>query len=178
MSNANNGDSANEEEEKLRELLQQVKELSPDLAQKFVSKATECVKEDAFVELINTLKEAAQKTVVMSLGVTKKKIEEVRKAKKRNGEDIDEVSAANLVYTYEERGVYDVVEEFLVTYQEELQDQAEEMKSKRLEKKRERDQLVLQRKREREQSSAQKKKKRKSQTPPMPPTPPMNLARE
>jgi hypothetical protein len=157
MSN-NKPDAAPNEEERLQQLLQQVKQLSPDLAQKFVSKAVETVKEDALIELVNKLKESAEKTVAITLAVTKKKIIDLRKAKKRNGEEIDEIKAADLVYEYEERAIYGVVEEFLVGYQEDLQEQAALMKSARLEKKREREQLAMERKREREHLSAKKRK--------------------
>lgn len=138
-----------EDETKLQELLSQLKELSPDTAEKLINKVSISLKEDAYGDLVKRLSKNAEASVTITLTATKKKLEEMLKAKRRMGEQLDEDAAAELIYEKEEIAVLGAVDEFLYHYKEDLLNNASQMSSKRQEKKREREQAALEKKKER-----------------------------
>lgn len=148
--------SNNVEDERVKDLLMQLRELSPDAAEKLISKVATTINEDAYDELVRKLSMAAEETVSIKLIPAKKKIEEMLKTKKRMGATIDEDCAAEKVYELEEVAVLSAVDELLCSYRADLMLNASDMKSKRLQKKREREEAAIERKRERESNKVQK----------------------
>lgn len=149
----------NEDDEKVKQLLMQLRDLSPDTAERLISTVATTIKEDAYDDLVRKLSSVAEENVAIKLVPAKKKIEELLKTKKKMGDAIDEEAAAQQVYEIEEIAVLSAVDELLSSYKEDLLISAYEMSSKRLQKKREREQAAMERKREREVSKAQKTQK-------------------
>lgn len=149
-------DNNDGEDERVKDLLGQLRQLSPDAAEKLISKVASTIKEDAYDELIRKLSTAAEETVSIKLIPAKKKIEEMLKTKKRMGATIDEECAAEKVYEVEEIAVLSEVDEMLCAYRADLMTNASDMKSKRLQKKREREEAAIERKRERESNKVPK----------------------
>jgi len=136
--------------ERVNELLVELRELSPDQAVKVLAEVTTSLKKEAHDDLVDRLKETASSSVRVNLVATKKKIDEMMKAKRRIGELISEEDAAELVFDAEEEGIQSRVRDLLELYHDDLFDTAMSMIEKKEVKKRERTKASRERKNQRD----------------------------